>query len=452
MTIVPGPPPWRYGAGHPRHAPMTMFVARFVARRLPLRLCLAVALVSCAGLAHGQEAGAKPAWSRIESMDETKLYQQEARTGALGEQSLAWLRDTVVPQLAAEGNRATIERTRRRIRDVFLNERIFDAASLEAANRVMVPALVGLAMRDGSAAIVRINAMLFLGELRSKDGRPLPAALEPLAAALADAKLPAGVRVAAVAGLARHAAAAREEGTADFGKVAGQAVAAVVAAPPGGDRDAADWLTSRALEMLPAVAPQPAVTAAVVKVLDDGARSIDVRVRAAAALGATAGADLKPAAARVVESIRGLAFAALDDDIARAEAREFDRKLGGTAGPAAALVPDRLGGDVDVVGQESLVVRRDAWRLSQLADALARDDGRGIAGLLDGDAAAAARLLAESLRQAANTLDADPRVEALETVRADLAQPAAAAAEPAEPAENREGGPAAAKPASPFDQ
>lgn len=388
-----------------------------------VRCGLFVALLAGSAPSPAQDAATKAAWSRIESAEETKTYKDEAIAGDLSDKSKAWLRDRVLPQLSDASNRSSIERVRRRIHDAFVSERSFDAAALASGNRIVLDVMSKLAMSDDTLPIVRINAMLMIGELRAKDGEPWPATLETLATATADAKLPMAVRIAAIGGLMRHAKAA------DFPKLAGPAVSAVVtAAFPERDRVGADWLVSRAMDILPAAIPQapPATAAALRKVLDDASRAADVRVRAAAALGKTAVKASEVDAARTIESVRGLAVAILQADVDRAERRAFDRALGG---PTAAVAMDAFAQPVD--GQpflEQLTVRRNAWRLFQLAEAVSSADGSGLARLLDESGRDAARSLAESLRGAARSLDETPDFAttnaALDSLRA---VPAAAA-------------------------
>jgi hypothetical protein len=415
--------------------------------RSSICLSLCVTLFACGGLAHGQDATKSGGWQKVEAAEATRKYQEEAKAGTVGEQSVAWLRESVLPQLAVEGNRGTIERVRRRIHDVFLNEKSLDAAALEAANRIAGAAAIKLAMAPDAVPLARINAMLLVGELRDKDGRPWPQALQPLAAAIADAKLPPAVRIAAATGLARHADAARAAGGEEFGRVVGPAIDSIIAGTtPIQDRAGADWLVSRALEILPAASPQasPTTAATVVKILDDTTRPIDVRVRAAAALGATAGTNSKVDAGRAIATIRGLGISALEADITRAESRALDRAL---SGPAATAAPGQPTAEPSPSEPEleSLLIRRDAWRLSQLADAIARTDGQGLARLLDADAAAAARFAADALRKAAGGLDAAPDLatckRALDEIRegggdAAPTKPAAGADKPALPFDN----------------
>ena len=86
-----------------------------------------------------------------------------------------------------------------------------------------------------------------------------------------------------------------------------------------------------------------------------------------------------------------------------------------------------------------LVVRRDAWRLVRLADAILAEEGSsGLATLLAGPGKAAAGQCAAALRTAGKSLDASPDAASVRTALENIEQAAApapaAAARPAAPA------------------
>lgn len=435
-------------------------------------------LMVAAAAAHGQEA--YTTWSQVEASKETREYKEKLRDGSpFDAAAKTYLTEIALPQLTAEANRRTIDRVRRRMRELLLTE-IGEAKAFEDASRTVRDFMLALARDDRAELPVRVNAMLLVGDLKSREGKPWPAAVASLATTVRDAKLPAGVRLAAVAGLARHAEAARAadgDTAAAFAKDAGPAVLSIIAAaakpqPPPATRPADTvWMTSRALAILPVVvktAPKD-VAAAVMAIMGDASWPIDVRVRAAAAIGATATAESGVNAAQAIEAVRGLAAAALQGDIAAAERRrdeqEYRKAAGGQAVgvpgmPPPAMGPGGFGFGEAMSQQPSLsgdiaeqVARRDAWRLATLADAILDAEGkRGLAKLMgkSGDAAAA---LAASLRENAISLDASPTEDtvaaALESLTAPQAaaprRPAPAAAKPeAEPGEPE-------APASPFD-
>lgn len=439
------------------------------------RPALAVALAGW--LAAGSALAADYAsLSQVEAATETRDYSQQVRDKKFAADQQAFLTGTLLPQLSKDANRAGIARTRQRIRELALR----DAAKelVDPINGTLRDAMLAQATAPEAEPLLRVNAMLLVGELVGADGKPWPGAAQPLADAAADAKLPLDVRIAAVAGLAQHVRAAAS-GAPEVAAIAGPAVAGLVTAPPEGDAVARRWLVTRALELLPAVAPPAGAIAATATILADDAADTDLRVRAAAALGKLARPDANIDAAAAVGHAGSVAVAALEADLAAAEQRRFIRRLSGGAGwtdPAGLMSPagpefgggmpgapwggefgtgEGLGAEADEDSVPSLACRRDAWRLFRLAEAIkpARS-GPGLADLLDGDAAAAAGDLASTLRQAALDLDAGPNETTLKQALAAIkelgpsarGQPAAGGAKP------EAASPAAPKPAeeSPF--
>ena len=402
-----------------------------------------ISLVACALSACLAAAGASAqeqrysTWSKVENAAETKAYKDAMRDGEpFDATQKAFLTQIALPQLMLDANRPVIDRVvRRRIRELLLME-IAEPKTFDAVSGVVLDFMVKLARNPTAAAVVRVNAMILVGELQSKDSRdkPLPAAAAPLAAAAADSTLPAEVRIAAAAGLARHVKAAKDAGAEALAGIAATTGPALVAmlAPPaaGADRAAADWLACRALDalkLLGSAAPREAAATAS-KILLDDSRATDVRVRAAAALGTTISADSGVDAAKVLDAIRGVAVATLEADEALVEERKFTASLGGDA-PVPGMAPSGLEAPAPT-GEPPLpplACRREAWRLATLATALlAADESSGL-GLLPGGSAAAAKDLAGRLRQAASILDGAPEIASIGEALATLGQAAAPA-------------------------
>lgn len=434
-------------------------------------LLLSATLGAFALPASGQEP--PKTWPQIEA--EYKDYKDKlGEGGPFDSATKAFFTEKALPQLATDANRQTIDRVRRRIRELMLTG-ITDVKAFEDASRTVREFMLGLARNDDAEPAVRVNAMLLVGELRTREGKPWPGAVVPLSTAVRDAKLPAGVRLAALAGLARHADAVRTadgDTAAAFAKDAAPAVLSIIAAAakpplPAAPRTAdTSWMTARALTILPVVAPAAPkdLAAAVVAIMGDASWPIDVRVRAAAALGATATAQSGVNAGQAIEAVRVLAKSALEGDIASAERRRADREYRGGGGQAAAppgFAPPGFGfggplgapAAANADGMAEQIVRRDAWRMATLADAILDADGdRGLAKLLgkDGEAAAA---LATTLRENALSLDAEPTESGVAAALESLAAPqAAAAAKPAPAADKPAPGATEPEPAaSPFD-
>jgi hypothetical protein len=325
-----------------------------------------------------------------------------------------------------------------------------------------------LAANGEAEPVVRVNAMLLIGELQGQDRKPWSPAAPVLAAAAVNADLPKAVRVAAVVGLVKHSEAARGQAEAQqrLAPVVLPAIRSLLAATKGADQPAEnEWLASRCLSMLPALGALPPDAAAeVAGILGDDTRSNNVRVRAAAALGLSAGADSKIDAAAAVRSIERVGIGGLDGDVAAADRILLERQYGGGADqfapgfmPPGAMppgmappgfgpggVPPGFSPSPEGFTDPSLqppveqlipreVCRRAAWRLNTLADAiLSEDRKRGLSPLLpEGDRPAADKL-AQRFRRAAIELDATPEDQVLRQILKELKPaPAPAAAEAA---------------------
>ncbi len=418
-------------------------------------------------------------WSKVEGAQETRDYGQQIREGKFDAAQKAFIDETLLPQLGLDANRAAIATVRQRIRDVALR----GAAKKEVVdqgNAAIRDGMLRLVADKDAELLVKVNAMLLIGELQDLDRAPWSGSLAPLTKAAGDATLPLAIRAAAVNGLARHVAAAGAGGPA--ATAAAPVVGALVTSPPEGDAAAVRWLVSRALDLLTRVPAQPQTVAAAARMLADGKSDLDLRVRAAAAVGGLAKANSGVDAAAAVAQIRSVAITALSADLDAAKDRRFFKKMAGsdplaaggergglTVPPAAnssTLGPGGFFGGqgpgdlatgltpaiVDEDAVPTLACRRNAWRLFTLAEAIkpARS-GAGLAGLLSGAAATAATDLATDLRESAIDLDKQPDEATLAAALAklqELAPTAAPAPGPGQPAATG----APAKETSPFDQ
>lgn len=422
-------------------------------RGLSPRICCplaAMAWLLLVGGAFGQDDAARfSSWSKVEAASETKTYREAMIAGgAFDPAARGFLEQIALPQLQLESNRSTIERIRKRLRE-FLLGGIANEKSAEEATKTVASFMETLAAQGNVDLVVRVNAMLLIGELQSPDRKPWPPAAVMLGKAMADTALPKAVRIAACVGLARHVEAARGlvEEQQRLASGALPAIVSVLKEPTSPESVLEiDWMTSRCLAMLPLLGPlQPATAADVVRILDDSNRAINVRVRAASALGAAAGPESQVNAAAVLQSIGGLAVLSLERDAANADRLMLDRQYGGGAGQPVtgtigALSPDEFGAaglNPDLAGQPlgaqlipREVCRRAAWRLGVLADAiLSEDSKRGIA-LLAGDIPPAASTLAQGLRRAAGALDERPMEPILRRALTELKAAAAVVAKP----------------------
>lgn len=399
---------------------------------------LTVVLLVAALAAHAQDDAASkfPNWTKVDSSEQRRVYvdaMREANPAAFAGEVRTFAVDTVLPQLQLEANRGTIEVVRRKMRSLLLDN-VGDAKAFEAASRAVLEFMRPLARDDKADPLVRLNAMLLIGELRSRDNKalPWPGSIEELTSAAGDGKLPVYVRIAALAGLTQHVEAAQKKGSATaagLGKTLGPVLVPIVSAPPAGDRAAADWFVSRALDMLPVVMPELSAQAAAAaeQVLADASRSIDVRVRAAVALGAAARPASGIKASQAVTAIRSLVTGALEADLRAAEKNSGGPSIvPGAAGPnpPGGTAPGAEGGHhiPDAVG------RRAAWRLAVLARAIGAEQGKGgLIELLPDNEKVAARDLATDLMLASQQLDLSPSEQAMRDLLAQIQNPGSAA-------------------------
>ena len=430
----------------------------------------------------GADEGAKPAgdatrnaaWTKIEQ-DAEKSYREPLKAGGgFSPAAQDFIAKKAMPQLANDANRPILDRVRRKMREILIvgitEDRAFDDASKAVAD-----AAVTIAKNSEASLAARVNAMLLVGELRAKDnkdGTVWPAAVSQLAAVAGDAMLDPSVRVAAMAGLVRHADVAKRAGgerLTEFTKGARPAILAIVAEKPSVDQPVvSDWLASRALSILTTVvksSPKELATT-LVGVMNDKDRSLDVRVRAAAALGATVTPKSEIQAVEATNGVTELAVDVLEFDEGILRDRRYEQQMsGGGAGggggggggmmsmrpgmPTGMSMPGMGGGGVAVpqlVPDQSL--RRTAWRLVTLADAMLTEDGKaGVAALVSGDDKVKSQAYAELFRKYALELDEkrtdDVIIEALAALRPgdeeDAATPAGdAEGTPAKPADDND--------------
>lgn len=433
----------------------------FTAARTALPLALAFL---GAAVAAAQEADKFQTWTKVEEARETREYKEELRGGgAFGDAAGSFLTQIALPQLESQANRPTIERVRRRIRELLLTD-IADEKSHDAANRVVLDFMEQRARDPKAEPEVRVNAMLLVGELRSRDGKPWPAAATTLAAAAGDTTVPMEVRIAALAGLARHAEG-RKAAAGSLPQTAADVVTAILteriaeANQAGGRwRVESDWMAARAASMLPAVTREaPKSTAeGLMTLLQDSRRGFNVRVRAAAALGATAVAASGIDAAKAVDAVRTLAILGIENDLATVDRQRLED--GGRE--AVVATPDQpLDGTSNRAGREGVpeqVCRRTAWRLATLADAVLTEDGDSGLALLAGDARDPSEKLAVLLRASAAAIDAAPGEKSLTEALVKLGRPPETPAKTPPPSQPKPEQPKAAEPAadpaaSPFE-
>lgn len=420
----------------------------------------------CAGSAVAHAEPRYVGWSKVEAAKETKDFKERMREdgNGLDEADRQYLADTVLPQLAIEENRPNIERVRRRLREMFLTD-IKDEKAFASLSEIVSGEMARLARDDEADVVARVNAVILLGELKSKDGgRPWPGSLPLLAAVTGDAKLPLAVRIAAISPLGKHLDSIKsdESARAAASQAIGPPLSAIVLEPVGEQLDVGrSWLLSRALTLLPAaIRPLPPQVASVLlAMVADQTLPIEPRIRAAVALGTAADGQTIDAV-KVVESIKQLAAESLDAEYLETEktrfASDYRRLIAGQQFQQSAEFlpggpPATVGPAIEIPEQSC---RRAAWRLAVLADALLSADGKSGLAVTLGDGGNPAKELSTALRQSAKEIDDLPNedsvLKALEGLEGAAAEPTAekpaaeakpAAKEPVKPNPN----------ASPFD-
>jgi hypothetical protein len=144
----------------------------FHGRRVTAILAAGIVLSSAAN-GFGQNDDARFAgWAKVESATETRTYREAMKGGgAFDASARGFLEEIALPQLALEANRTTIERVRKRMREYVLAD-ITNEKAADEANKTTMAFMESLAVKDDADPVVRVNAMLLIGELQSMDRKP----------------------------------------------------------------------------------------------------------------------------------------------------------------------------------------------------------------------------------------------------------------------------------------
>jgi len=478
----------------PRDSGLPRSVVRIGLTALVVGVVAASAAAQPAGSTTPQPAGYSE-WRFVESAPETAEFRKRLGDGVFEDASKSLLTKSILPQLALPKNRTAIDNVRRRMRDAICSDPGGEAGTVAAVQKMLeaTAEFLDTLARDGNAdQVVRVNAMMLLGELQIRGRRPWSGAVPSLVAAVADEALPTAVRIAALNGLALHA-----EADAAVAATIRPAVLAIISKPRSPNDDVGlDWMRARALAMLPTVAETaaPETAAAVVRIVEDVKSPLDLRTRAADSLGIMARAESRVDVAKTVSAIAGIAGEAIAFEKERIDRqRVADLLSGGTGdpgmgmpmgygpGPAMSMTgmpgvaapgrpadvrparpprrssrrnampetepPGMYGepGTMEVARPRSpseLAIRRTAWRLDTLGRALVGDATAGGLAALAGDSGDAARDLGTWLRDAAQKIAADPVDDVvLDVIDAFSTSPAARGHDQAPPADGRAAAP-----------
>jgi hypothetical protein len=280
-------------------------------------------------------------WKQVEAAPETRDFLTAMKGGGgIDASASTYLEEIVFPQFSLPENRGDLDEVRNRVLTRILASFATDEIQ-NSANALVAQGMQRLLEDDTQAMGVRLNALLLIGELQAKSGGLWPGAVQPLTQVAADDSVALSLRIAAMIGLNQHLSRAAERSDpailSGMLQTAEPALLACLSAPEAttpSEQVAAEWLTSQVLRLLPSVMPKATATVAgtIFETLADTNRGLDVRVRAAYALGTTADAAGNIDVPEAVAIIESLAIESLASDVALADERTFERDFLGAGG------------------------------------------------------------------------------------------------------------------------
>ena len=335
----------------------------------------------------------EPRYTRIASLEasnEMKAYQKDLGSGApFAEKHQQLLLNEGLPQLFIDGNRLDRAQVRQRLQKIFF-ESIADSNAHKKATDTAIKQLSALARSEQISINGSINAALFLGELRGKQGKLLTTASQPLSEIVSDNSVTPSVRIAALTGLKKehrlkaswrqHAVRSRNNPTGtehnsrafcrlrttDFGK----------------------WLQGQALnissDMLAVMDDSPQKLEGIIKntttILKDSNRPIDLRIRAVVFLANSTRAGITLPTNEVLPVAEELVKESLRDAYGIIQDKKFEEEITGFSDM------DMGGGGPEMMGYDAMGMPveneknylpityfvRASWRLVTLADAMPR--------------------------------------------------------------------------------
>ncbi len=326
----------------------------------------------------------------LEASSEMKAYQKDLRSGApFTEKHQKLLLDEGLPQLFIDGNRLDRAQVRQRLEKIFF-ESIADPIAYKKATDTAVKQLTALARSEQLSINGSINAALFLGDLRDKQGQALATATQPLSEIVSDDSVTPSVRIAALTGLGKRVPSLRALGGNKLSE-AGRIIPVLntvlelpaESVPPIGR----DWMQGHALkicsDMLAIMDDSPQEFEGVVKnattILNSSTRSIDLRIRAVVFLSNSALAGITVPANEILTTAEELVKESLRDAYGIIQDKKFEEEITG-------LGDMGMGGEMDTMGFDTMGMPieaeknylpityfvRSSWRLVTLADSMTR--------------------------------------------------------------------------------
>ena len=336
----------------------------------------------------------EPRYNRMASLEassEMKAYQKDLQSGApFTEKHQQLLLDEGLSQLFIDGNRLDRAQARQRLEKIFFDS-IASSNAYKKATDSAVTRLTALARSEQISINGSINAVLFLGELKGKQGQLLEAATQSLSEIASDDSVTPAVRIAALAGLGKRIQELRVSNSENKQVRAANIVPTLnkilaipeKSMPPIGR----DWMQGRALEysvnMLSILGDKSqelddAAKSAVI-ILKDSNRSIDLRIRTVVFLSYSANAgitlptkEILIAADELVKESLRYAYGIIQD-------KKFEEEITGLSdmgmgGGMGMMDFDSMGMPIEAEKNYLPITYfvRSSWRLVTLADSMTR--------------------------------------------------------------------------------
>lgn len=336
----------------------------------------------------------EPRYSRMASLEassEMKAYQKDLQSGSpFTEKHQQLLLDEGLPQLFIDGNRLDRAQARQRLEKIFFDS-IADSNAYKKATDLAVTRLTALGRSEQISINGSINAVLFLGELRDKQGQLLAAATQPLSEIVSDDSVTPAVRIAALAGFGKRIQELRVSSS-ENKQVKAASIASTLntimelpdkSMPPIGR----DWMQGRALEysrsMLQNLGDNPqeldgAVKSAVT-ILKNSNRPIDLRIRTVVFLSYSANAGITLPTKEVLIAADELVKESLRDAYEIIQDKKFEAEITGLGdmgmgGGMDTMSYDAMGNPIEAEKNYLPITYfvRSSWRLVTLADSMTR--------------------------------------------------------------------------------
>ena len=337
----------------------------------------------------------EPRYTRIASLEasnEMKAYQKDLGSGApFAEKHQQLLLNEGLPQLFIDGNRLDRAQVRQRLQKIFF-ESIADSNAHKKATDTAIKQLSALARSEQISINGSINAALFLGELRGKQGKLLTTASQPLSEIVSDNSVTPSVRIAALTGLKKRAQALKAsvgDSTLSEAETILPALNTILglsadSVPPIGR----NWMQGQALnissDMLAVMDDSPQKLEGIIKnattILKDSNRPIDLRIRAVVFLANSTRAGITLPTNEVLPVAEELVKESLRDAYGIIQDKKFEEEITGFSDM------DMGGGGPEMMGYDAMGMPveneknylpityfvRASWRLVTLADAMTR--------------------------------------------------------------------------------